>query len=361
MQERNIPEDGGLKAKRRQLLAEEAADWLERANASSTADAEAMMRWLKEQPAHINALLMEHQRNELLEEHIKACRVDVDALLARSRPTNLVHGPASGGLKNPAAEARRPDRWTHRWVIGVAASIALCLLAMPVIREALNPTHFRTSTGEQRSVSLPDGSIVLLDAQSQLRLRYSADARDVVLERGQANFRVARDAQRPFRVHTGSAVVQAVGTRFDVRVSPDRTSVAVLEGRVRVSSRAPTTLPPQYTSEGLKEQVELDAGQATQVLHKEHVMRVTRADTARTTAWQQRRLVFRDNTLEEILAEFARYNRHLNIEVDSEAIRSTRFSGTFDADDPAFLLMYLETDPSIVVDRAGDEVVIRAR
>jgi ferric-dicitrate binding protein FerR (iron transport regulator) len=79
------------------------------------------------------------------------------------------------------------------------------------------------------------------------------------------------------------------------------------------------------------------------------------------SAWQQRRLVFTDDTLGDIAEEFSRYNRSPQIRIEGDALRARRFSGVFDADNPEGLLLYLAVDKSVVMDRDGDDVVIRSR
>ena len=77
-----------------------------------------------------------------------------------------------------------------------------------------------------------------LNTHSRVAVRLGAHAREVRLLRGEALFHVAHDPSRPFLVSTDDAVVQAVGTQFDVYRRDDGTVVAVLEGRVNVTTAA---------------------------------------------------------------------------------------------------------------------------
>src|SRR3546814_6073782 len=76
------------------------------------------------------------------------------------------------------------------------------------------PQRYATAIGQQHDVALEDGSRVRLDTNSALVVRYSRKHRDVVLERGRAQFDVAHAPQRPFTVHAGPGTVRAVGTQF---------------------------------------------------------------------------------------------------------------------------------------------------
>ena len=64
-----------------------------------------------------------------------------------------------------------------------------------------------------RPLELEDGSRVVLDTQSQLRVSYTKSARNIELLEGQAHFEVAKDSQRPFRVYTPTVEIVAVGCR----------------------------------------------------------------------------------------------------------------------------------------------------
>lgn len=94
--------------------------------------------------------------------------------------------------------------------------------------------EFRTTTGQRATVTLADQSVVMLDTDTVLRARLSGGKRLVELERGQAFFKVAKDASRPFIVKAAGKVVRATGTAFDVRSESGRFEVTLIEGRVRV-------------------------------------------------------------------------------------------------------------------------------
>ncbi len=120
--------------------------------------------------------------------------------------------------------------------IGIAAFIAVFLAVprLPVSIGTLERGVYQTDVGELRSVRLEDGSRVMLDTRSRIRVSFSATARDVELLEGQAHFDVAKNPARPFRVRTAFAEVVAVGTSFDVAAQPARTTVTLIEGRVNV-------------------------------------------------------------------------------------------------------------------------------
>jgi transmembrane sensor len=114
---------------------------------------------------------------------------------------------------------------------------------------------YATTFGEQRSITLDDGSVVDINSHSKIRVRYSATERDVELLEGQALFRVAKNASRPFWVSSATTRVRAVGTEFDVYKRRSGTVVSVIEGRVAVLMNAETISAgaPEVRSRGVSE------------------------------------------------------------------------------------------------------------
>ncbi len=107
--------------------------------------------------------------------------------------------------------------------------------------------------GDQRTIRLDDGSIIHLNSQSRVHVRYSSGERLIELEQGQALFDVVRDATRPFRVRAGSADILAVGTQFDVyRRSGGDLTVTVVEGKVAVTDRGMKQPQPAGASEKIR-------------------------------------------------------------------------------------------------------------
>src|SRR5262249_12631965 len=112
------------------------------------------------------------------------------------------------------SSGRKPSRW--RLVAGLAAAGFVLAPAYEPAPFGWRLGEYRTSIGEQRVVELGDHSRIALDAATRLRVRFAKDARIVQLISGQAQFSVAKDAARPFKVGAGNHVVVAVGTVFTV-------------------------------------------------------------------------------------------------------------------------------------------------
>lgn len=103
---------------------------------------------------------------------------------------------------------------------------------------------FRTAVGQRLTLTLGDGSRVVMNTASHVRVNYTKGERQLALDEGQAWFEVAKDKARPFVVHAGGQRVEAHGTAFDVRVMPGRTEVMLAEGRVTVDAERPGAARP---------------------------------------------------------------------------------------------------------------------
>jgi transmembrane sensor len=201
----------------------------------------------------------------------------------------------------------------------VIVSIALWLLPMavnPVARTAL-----ATGIGETRAFALDDGSRIVLDTSSRVRVSLTATGRDIELLDGQAHFEVAKDAHRPFRVRTRSAEVVAVGTMFDVAALPTRTTVTLIEGRVNVHA---ISAGPELESgiEGLEPGQQLGIASDGRLLGR----KIVKLESV--TAWQRGTIVLDDIPLPEALAALNRYSTTQIIIPDSQ-LQSRRVSGVF--------------------------------
>lgn len=343
--------------KHEEVLAAEAAAWIERLKSAGAQERAEFARWLRQSPAHVREVLLATSWNVVLQNMGHGHKLDLDrygAALAR----NIVELPR----RRPAPSRRALAlRWPWVAAMSVSAAIVLAVVlgALPFLREALW-SEYETSVGEQRSVTLADGSVVSLNARSTLRVDFSPAARDVYLKEGQALFSVTHDSARPFRVHAANGVVQAIGTKFDVHRLLDRVEVAVLEGRVKVASDA-APAESAAIAKVVPASAQLSEGEALSISAGGQISALAHVDVEDIGAWRQRRLVFRNRPLSDIVEEFQRYNRTPRIRVEGEELRARTFNGVFDADDPQALLSYLATDNTIIFEPHGEELVVRLR
>jgi transmembrane sensor len=204
-----------------------------------------------------------------------------------------------------------------------AACVTVCIAIVALPRAVKQPTSnlIETGTTATRTLALDDGSRIVLDRNSRLRVAFTNSDRDVELLDGQARFEAAKDAHRPFRVRTKSAEVVAIGTMFDVATLPMRTTVTLIEGRVNVRTITGT---PQGESrvEALTPGQQLGITGDGQLLDKKMVQ------VENVTAWQRGTIVIDDAPLPEALAAMNHYSM-THIVVLDPTLQSRRVSGTF--------------------------------
>ena len=345
------------------LHALEASGWVETMRHASPGDEMRFVAWLKESPRNVRDFLLmlslDCALDKLDAERLHSIEALITKVDQRVTPLTRRPPPAAAAL---AARSRR-QRWAALAAGALVAALgALFWYAHPGFHE------FETATGEQRTFELEDGSVVSLNTHSRVAVRLGAHLREVRLLRGEALFHVAHDPSRPFRVFTEDAVVQAVGTQFDVYRRDDGTVVAVLEGRVNVTTPAPapavsggSVAPVEGRAAPRTAAVRsLGASQEAQVSHEGSVSIREVNNVSDTVAWRERRLIFRDQTLEQIVGEFNRYRAH-PIRLEGSGVSERVYSGVFDADDADSLLQVLARDQALEVDRSGEAIVVRLR
>ena len=218
---------------------------------------------------------------------------------------------------------------------------------------------FRTSVGERSTVTLSDGSSVVLNTNTQVNISFSPVARQVRLLSGQAWFQVARNPSRPFVVEAGDQRVVALGTAFDVRVEDHQRTVQVtlLEGRVSVE---PIRSVLANLIESRPPIAELAPGEALTASAKEPPHK-QRADLSKVSSWRRGQVVFNNDRLDTAIAELNRYTSS-QIELSDPALASLKVSGVFYAGhSDSFLETVTGYYPIRVVERTGDRIILGSK
>lgn len=342
----------------------EAACWLVEFQ-TGEADAQARERfagWLRKSPEHVRAYLelVAFWEDARLYDGSHAIAVDSLIAAARNEPDIVsLAGPDSSAatpesIRSPTSD-HRPWRGT-RLKVALAAAVALLVIAGFLIMSG--PAEYATGIGEQRTVSLADGSSVELDAVSRIRVEFSAHERRVDLLEGQALFRVAKNAARPFVVVSGGTRVRDVGTQFDVDRNPSKTIVTVIEGLVSVSYPYQSLAAPSPIGVSLRP-IEVGAGQ--QIVVEPHMIpRPEPANLTTATAWTRNELIFDSTPLPQVAAEFNRLNAR-QLVIEGQQLQKFHLSGVFPALDPASLprlLQFLRAQPGVQIIESDDRIIV---
>lgn len=341
-------------------IAEQAFHWFGVLPHAGPQERAAFASWLKESPRHVGEFLMVTAVHRHYADLDRDRRIDVEALLAQETPNVVplkeIPLPLPQGLRAQETLvptlSEEPKRWGR--LVGTAAAVlAIALGAHWMFFGGSGSTgwqSYETRTGEVRSLKLEDGSTAHLNTQSRVEVRFARQSREVRLLAGEVLFDVKHNPARPFHVYAGPAVIEALGTQFDVYRHARNTKVSVLEGQVQISTEAPA-----------RQLAKLGAGEAADVTAGGHLIPLPRADTVKVTEWREHRLIFSDDTLADVVAEFNRYNRVPQFRIKDAATAQERITGVFDADKPESFILALNA-LDMEVDRTNtDEAIIRKR
>jgi ferric-dicitrate binding protein FerR (iron transport regulator) len=275
-------------------------------------------------------------------------------------------------------EMTKTDSWRVT-VQQVLESLAKVLSALAVLITAMAPligparhylaSHTDTQTvvafsdcaplGGHKLISLSDGSTVDLNTDSHMSAVISAKERAVRLESGEAVFEVASDRNRPFTVKVGHVQVRVLGTRFDLfggEINPytgERvTRIVVLDGAIQVTRDDTSAQSIIHLTAGQQIEIPDDRTKVAQIRS------ITEAAAGRLTAWQHGAIEFEDRPLNEVFAEYARY-QPLGFASKDPEILHQRFTGVFHTNDLGPLLKSLENECiRTTYDEGGQRIVL---
>jgi transmembrane sensor len=240
-----------------------------------------------------------------------------DALVTQRRVTQL---PSRTRWKVPL------------WQVGLAASLVAVGALAWFFTGGVTTTDYSTAVGEQRTVQLSDGSTVLLNTDSEVRVALSRHLRRIELVRGEALFSVSHDPARPFEVHALQGVTTAVGTQFDVELTHGGAAVSVLEGTVTVGAAGGSAAATPLA---------VPAGDGVGYSEQGALTELRPAETNRIQGWRTQHIVFNDVPLDTALAEYNRYT-HTPIVLSDPALGARHINGVFHIGDEAAFLSAME-------------------
>lgn len=296
--------------------------------------------------------------------------------------------PEEFGHESTVRAAKR--RWMRNAIMwtGLAAAAAFAIIIAPLShRPAPQPASSGASAApvwvSPQIVTLSDGTLVRLNAGSEVRESFTADERRIQLVRGEAHFSVAKNPQRPFVVQAGTIEARAVGTAFNVNLQSAAVEILVTEGTVAVSGQtsaaepivvrrlepaaaasaeasvAVPTAPPGSVSDLL-----LTAGQRAVVALAPISARATvvvtdlsKDELTRALAWQEPLLRLSGATLADLAAEFQRRTGYRLILADPQ-LAVLRTGGRFRGDDVEGFVRLLEDNYGIHSETTPDGAIV---
>lgn len=294
-------------------LADVAIDWLVllRSGSVSPETRREFERWLQQDRAH------------------RAAFAEAEALWGTAaqalKQTGMADLPSQRSSAARKIEPVRRIAWNRGLAIAACLLLGVWMAWSPLVERMLS--DYSTAAGEQKQVVLADGSTVLLNTDTAISLQWSAERRRIVLLKGQAEFTVAKDANRPFEVMAGNTAVYALGTVFEVfKQASGQIDVTVSEHAVGVR------LPGQPDTEPMR----VEQGERLHYVGHGELNRAVPVNLNQVNAWQRGKLIFRDQPLAEVVAELNRYSK-AKILLQGAKIEQLRVSGVFPIDDATVL------------------------
>jgi len=305
-----------------ETLKHAAARWFarRRSGAMTTQELRELEVWLEQDPAHRAAY-----------DHLARLWGGADA--ARNDPEVMQ-------MREAAARSQVLRRWRNFAALA-ASFVMVCFVgagvanwatagrdASPALVSGPDHQEFRTSVGQTATVTLTDGSVVTLDANSVLRTRTTWNRRYAELARGRAFFRVSHQPTRPFVVLANGRTVTALGTSFEVSVDEGRFEVTLVSGKVRVEQPVPEDAASPLAkprSTMLRPGTKLTAPD-------DGAWQVATADIPKETSWVDGLLRFRNEPLGKVAAELNKYSER-KIVINDPAVAERPIQGAFAAGD----------------------------
>ncbi|RRB01052.1 FecR family protein [Larkinella rosea] len=227
-------------------------------------------------------------------------------------------------------EPIRRGGFSRRWLAAAAVFIGV-ILAGWLGRERIWYQTYQTAFGETRSISLPDGSKVTLNANSELqvpRFGFGDQTREVILF-GEAFFSVTHQVgNQKFLVKTRENFnVTVLGTEFTVYTRTRGGKVMLRRGKVQLS----------YTENRHQKEVMLKPGDLATFGNQNRLQLRSHVEPEKYSAFTERRFVFEDMPLREF-GEMLTENYGLQVEISTDSLARRTIVGSFRADNADDLL-----------------------
>lgn len=330
---------------------------------------ESFVRWVKgqattEEQEHWNKWLRNDQNNRLLLRRAqKLYRLpfglveESDAHVQLHRLQSAIDREAlRGNTRTPFSAPKRVSRWP---AYAAAAGIVIVLTAVFALMQQGLFDSFRkpayatihTDFGEKDSLRLPDGSQIILNANSTLRYQTeSLASADVRLElAGEAYFSIIHNPKRRLAVQTPDGFVEDIGTKFNVNTRNSRTGVALVEGRVRVLK--------EDGASAVTESYEARPGDYILFSRGKAGITVSRENMEVHTSWTIDKLVLDNTPFRDIVSKLeSTYG--VDIRVPDRRLLNRKVSGSIRSPNLEIVLKGLAQTMRLNIQRDGKRIVI---
>jgi transmembrane sensor len=345
----------------KKIMEQEAVEWLVKLDGDvepTTEELLALREWMARSPEHAKEI---KSLNEFTSELLVLTELNIPLVKPLPKEPSMARAFLSG----------------RAWATAVSM-VGLVLLLQQVLApnwfdgEQFDNSngYYASAIGKHTSIPLPDGSVVVLNTNSRIRVEYTEEHRNIYLIQGEAHFDVAKNKYRPFRVHAGKGRVEAVGTAFTVYLRKHDVEVLVTEGKVELAELNTATAsvstlsgvnginqkdskePALYIAIPVEKFGKLEAGEGAIIYVSESseikselpsvkVKEMDDKQRKRRDTWREGFVLFTGDTLEDVIAEISRYSP-VEIEIIDPELKKVRIGGQFKIGDLEGLFDTLE-------------------
>jgi len=255
--------------------------------------------------------------------------LDADPLHPRAMERVEEQWRLSAAMTPAAPPPRRPAPRRGLPIAGMASAAALGAVALFVVHPLYDDARVSTGVGEVRDMTLADGTLVHLDADSALDVDYKPFSRGVRLLHGAAEFTVVHNSWRPFTVAAGPAVFRDTGTQFLVRAEGGAVSAYLISGSIELLDGAG------------ERKAAMRPGTLASVSAAGAVL-VQATDGLKEKAWLSGKLMFDQTPLGAALDRFRHYGP-VAVTLSSADLSGLKISGLYSSNDLAGFLQSVAT------------------
>jgi transmembrane sensor len=306
-------------------ITEQAVDWFMRLQEEdcTQVEREAFEKWLKSDPKHTAAFDKTRKIWDVSAQLAPTVVVpSAQHLQEQQQAHQQPPEPVVAAPYLPQRMANTQPRWPALARVACVSLLILCSGGYMGWQHDSIPNSYHRYSAEQavQHITLPDGSEVELNLNSQLSYANYRHHRSVSLSNGEAYFQITHNKEQPFIIKAANGTVTVTGTRFNVWTYQDNVVVAVNEGSVNVNSGA----AEQALTPGMQARYGADGPQQE--------LTVSKTDTHQTLAWRQGQLILDNLTLAEALPQI---NRYLSapLVLTSPAVAKLRIGGIYNTGD----------------------------
>lgn len=284
-------------------------EWVSRIQSQESTDQDMrdLAEWLKEDPSHLRAYTEYQEIMWDLDE-----LAELPEGFALHKPEiKVAHTSSTGFIENVADKLSWLFRPQTGWALASVMLIATLTIYLRHPDEAIHRLDYQTGVGEIRSLTLADGSMVTVGADSRIESEISNADRLVRLLNGEAFFEVSKMEGVPFRVEVANTIVRVVGTKFNINQSSNRIKVSVVEGVVRVASTGQDTSRDQQPEHA----VELRGGQQVALSRSGDFGAITSIQVLGEKSWRNGWLTYKSEPLADVISDANRYFRGGHIDL----------------------------------------------